>query len=220
MQSKCPHCDKPIKPGAILCMNCGSYVVKMEEKKRRWHLYAIPAFMVAMVVGLILYMNWKDEVNRQLVEARRQAPRAVDPAAARQIEQDEAELKRLVERRKLHEQERRRRYEKRRAAELWKATPTAVKKEYLVSELARVSERIKSLKASAQSDATQEFRDWLTNKEAKIAAVGTFLDAEQWDQAKGLIEGVRDELDELLGTGGDEDGESAQAGNTDAPAAH
>ena len=217
MQSKCPHCDKPIKPGAILCMNCGSYVVKMEEKKRRWHLFAIPAVVVATHIGLVVYMNYKDTENRQLLAAKREAPRTVDPAAARQIEQDEAELKRLVARRKLLEQERRRRYEKRKAAELWKATPTATKQEYLSSELKTVRDRIKSLKLSAQSDATQEFRDWLINKEAKIAAVDTFLEAEQWDQAKGLIEGVRDELDELIGPEeGDDPSEHAASGSDSA----
>ncbi len=69
MQTQCPHCDKGIQPGAIVCPHCGSYVVKMEERKRRWHLFAIPLLGVVIVAGILFYMD----IREQETIARRQA---------------------------------------------------------------------------------------------------------------------------------------------------
>ncbi len=201
MQSKCPHCDKAIRPGAIICPHCGSYVVQMEEKKRRWHMVAIPVAMILAVAGILLYI----EVKEQEIEARRQAileaERPVDPAVQRQHEQDEADRRRKAARRNQIEAEKAQRLALRKANEAWRAKPNAEKATYLTGELKGLRDRIKSLKASAQGEATEDFRVWLTRFESKLAAADTFIDAEQYDQARGLIEGAVEELDALLGTG-------------------
>ncbi|MBM4353449.1 MAG: zinc ribbon domain-containing protein [Deltaproteobacteria bacterium] len=197
MQTRCPHCEKPIEPGAILCMNCGSYVVKVEEKQRRWHLFAIPAVMVVALAGLLLYM----ELRISEVETRRQAEmeeqRALDPARKRQLEEDEAERQRIVQRREQIDKEKRRRERIRKLNEVWKAMPTADKLTYLQRQLDRARGRIGALKGASESEATQDLMKFLEKLDAKVGVVVTFIDAKQLDQARGVIEGVIKELDDI-----------------------
>lgn len=217
MQTKCPHCEKPIAPSAILCMNCGSYVVKMDEKQRRWHLYAIPVFIAAVAIGLAFYMQAKDdEVKAQRQKAIAEQDRTLDPARERQMKQDEAERQRLVSRRKKLEEEKRLRAEERKAMEEWRTLPTKDKVAYLEGLLTGVRSRIASLQQQAQTEATEELRLWLTKLDSRLAAAVTFLEAGQYDQAKGLLEGIHKELADMLGEG--DETEDAEETAPEAPA--
>lgn len=207
MQSKCPHCDKLIQPGQILCMNCGSYVVHMEEKKHRWPLLFIPVAIVAAVVAVLLYMQAKEEEIQARRQAALEAERPVDPAVRRQHEAEEAERRRIELHRAKVEDEKRRRLAARQAAEVWKSTPGAEKLAYVTRELADLRARISGLKVSAQSDSASELRLWLDKLEKKISAADTFIDAEQYDQARGLLLGARQELDDMLGSDGEAEAE-------------
>jgi len=193
-------------------MSCGSYVVKMEERKTRWHLFAIPIFITVLAVGMAVYMKVRDEdVKAAHQKSMAEADRTLDPARQRQLQEDDAERQRLVKRRQKIEAERRKRFEERRAMEKWRELPTAKKTSYLNGLLAEVKARIAGLRAQAQSEATQDFRAWLNKLDQKVAAVVTFIEADQLDHAKGLLEGIDRELADMVGDeeGGGETGEEA-----------
>jgi hypothetical protein len=199
MQSKCPHCDKAISPGTILCMHCGSYVVQMEERKRRWHLFLIPGLMLAALVGFLLYMNYTEEEVARERQEMLEMDRPVDPAVQRQHQQDEMERRRIMARREHIEAEKQRRLAERQANEKWRATPKREKKKIIDGMLLKLKKRIGGLKESASGDATQEFRGWLVKLEAKVGAIDTFVEAEQYDQARGMVMDAGQGLDEMLG---------------------
>jgi len=178
-------------------MNCGSYVVKVDEKQRRWHLFAIPISMVLALAALLLYMEFRISE----VETRRQAEmeqqRAMDPARKRQMEQDDAERQRMVQRRMQIDQERQRRELHRKIVEVWRAMPTADKISYVTRQLDRARARIGALKGASESEATQDLMKFLEKLDAKVGVVVTFIEAKQLDQARGVIEGVIKELDDI-----------------------
>ncbi len=213
MQTKCPHCDKGIQAGAIVCPHCGSYVVKMEERKRRWHLFAIPLLGVAVVAGILFYMDVKEQEMLDRRQAMLEADRPVDRTVTRQHQQDELERQRKNALREQIQAEKARRLAERRANEAWRALPTKEKQEVLGASLTELRGRIESLKESASGDATGDFRTWLTKLETRIAAADTFIDAEQFDSARGLINGAMDELDSVLG----KDKEDGASPDADAP---
>lgn len=197
METRCPHCEKPIEPGAILCMNCGSYVVKVDEKERRWHLFAIPLAMLAAVAGLLLYFEFRISGVETRRQAEIQAQRALDPARKRQMEREEAEERRMVQRREQLEQAKMRREERRKINEVWKAMPTPDKLSYLTRQLDRARARIGALKGASESEATQDLMKFLEKLEAKVGVVVTFVEDKQYDQARGVVEGVIKELDDI-----------------------
>lgn len=199
MQTKCPHCEKGIQPGAIVCPHCGSYVVKMEERKRRWHFIAIPLIGIAIIAGILYYMDHMEQERIAARQAALEAERPVDNAVKRQHQQDELERQRKEALRKQIAADKQRRLAERKANEAWRAKPTKEKQAYLAKSLADLRNRIQSLKASSAGETTGDFHDWLTKLETRIAAADTFIDAEQFDQARGLIEGAVKELDDLLG---------------------
>ena len=51
----------------------------------------------------------------------------------------------------------------------------------------------------------------MTKLETRIAAADTFIDAEQFDSARGLIDGAMDELDLVLGRDEKKEGEPEAA---------
>ncbi len=212
MQTKCPHCDKGIQAGAIVCPHCGSYVVQMEERKRRWHLFAIPLAGIALVGGILFYMDMKEQEVLERRQAMLEADRPVDRTVSRQHQQDELERQRKEALRNQIQAEKSRRLAKRQANEAWRALPTKEKQEVLAAELAELRGRIKSLKESASADDTGDFHDWLTKLETRIAAADTFIDAEQFDSARGLISGAMEELDSVLGKDETSDDAAAATG--------
>jgi hypothetical protein len=213
MQTKCPHCDKGIQAGAIVCPHCGSYVVKMEERKRRWHFFAIPLLGVAVVAGILFYMDVKEQEMLDRRQAMLEADRPVDRTVSRQHQQDELERQRKTALRDQIQAEKSRRLAERKANEAWRALPTKEKQELLGASLAELRGRIERLKKSAAGDATGDFHTWLTKLETRIAAADTFIDAEQFDSARGLINGAMDELDSVLGED-EEDGAAPEAAGT------
>lgn len=212
MQTKCPHCDKGIQAGAIVCPHCGSYVVQMEERKRRWHLFAIPLAGIAIVAGILFYMDMKEGEMLARRQAMLEADRPVDRTVSRQHQQDELERQRKEALRNQIQAEKARRLAERQANEAWRALPTKEKQGLLTASLAELRGRIKSLKESASSDSTGEFHDWLTKLETRIAAADTFIDAEQFESARGLISGANEELDAVLGKDKEPENASAPAG--------
>ncbi len=197
MQTRCPHCEKPIEPGAIICMNCGSYVVKVDEKERRWHLFAIPLAMLAALAGLLLYFEFRISGVESRRQAEIEAQRALDPARKRQLEEDELERQRMEKRRIQLEEGKKARELHRKITEVWKAMPTPDKVSYLTRQLDRARSRIGALKGASESEATQDLMRFLEKLEAKVGVVVTFLDDKQYDQARGVIEGVLKELDDI-----------------------
>jgi len=178
-------------------MSCGSYVVKMEEKKRRWPLAIAPLVVVLATVFLVIWFNKRAEDVAAEAHAKLSAPRAVDPAMLKQLEQEEREQIRAEERQKSIQQARQKRAEQVKADEKWHATPVEEKSKYLKDLLEKSQKRIASLQKNAEGLSTQDLVTWLANLESKVTAAVTFLDAGQHDQARGLLEGVKKELDEL-----------------------
>lgn len=211
MQTKCPHCDKGIQSGAIVCPHCGSYVVQMEERKRRWHLFAIPLLGVAVVAGILFYMDLKEQEMLERRQTMLEADRPVNRTVNRQHARDELERQRKLALREQIQAEKTRRAAERKANEAWRSKPTKEKQEALAALLAELRGRIKRLKESASGDATGDFRTWLTKLETRIAAADTFIDAEQFDSARGLIQGAMDELDSVLGEDKSDDDEGSEA---------
>ena len=211
MQTKCPHCDKGIQAGAICCPHCNSYVVPMEERKRRWHLFAIPLVGISIVAGILFYMDIKEQEMLARRQAILDADRPVDRTVSRQHQQDELERQRKTALRDQIQTEKARRLAERKANEAWRALPTKEKQEVLGASLAELRGRIENLKKSASGDATGDFRTWLTKLETRIAAADTFIDAEQFDSARGLIDGAMDELDLVLGRDEKKEGEPEAA---------
>lgn len=197
MESRCPYCDKPIAPGSMMCANCGSYLVKIDERKRRWHLLVIPLVIIAATAALLVWLNRKADEVVAKVEAERNAPRVISPALRRQIEKEERERLKAQERLKSIKETRQKRLEAAKADEKWHSTPDVEKVKYLSELLDKNRKRITSLQEKAAGLSADELVTWLAKLESKVNAAVTFLEAGHYDQARGLLEGVRDELSEL-----------------------
>jgi hypothetical protein len=213
MQTKCPHCDKGIQAGAIVCPHCSSYVVQMEERKRRWHLFAIPLIGVAVVAGILFYMDVKEQEMLDKRQATLEAERPVDRTVTRQHERAERERQRKTAYRDQIRAKQLRKSAERKANEAWRALPTKDKQAKLHASLSELRGRIGSLKKSASGDATVDFHTFLTKLETRIAAADTFIDAEQFDSARGLINGAIVDLESALGEGQEKGSEPEAAGS-------
>jgi hypothetical protein len=195
MQDRCPHCEKPIKMGTIICPSCNSYVIKVEDKKRVWHLYAIPGLVLAIAIGLGIYLQ---HMNKQ-AEEKQNAPvvRKVDPNVTKQLEAEDAERRRIVERRERLEARRREEAEKKAVEARWRSTPRDEQIAYVKGQVASAQEKIVPYREMVTSYSGEEFNEWVNTSDSQIAAAAALLDADRVDQAKGIIDGVMKEFQEL-----------------------
>lgn len=195
MQDRCPHCEKPINMGTIICPSCNSYVIKIEDKKKVWHLYAIPISVLAIAVGLGIFLQHKNK----MAEAKKNEPvvRTVNPGVKKQLEAEEAERRRIEERRKMLEEARRERAEKSAAEARWRSTPEEDKIKYLQDKIALARQKVTEYKGMMSEYSGEEFNQWVQKSDSQVAASAALLEAARYDQAKGIVDAVLEEFAKL-----------------------
>ncbi len=199
MAERCPHCEKPVQMGTVVCPSCGSYVIRVDDKKKVWHLYAIPLTVIVLAVGLGVYFQQLDQYNVAEAEKPATAKRSIDPALKRQLEKDEAERIRKAEKARALKEAREKRAAESEATKAWRALPVEEKQTYLTGAIDKAVLKVGQIQAmlvgqSGAADRTQ----WLDGITSKIAAATVMLEAGRFDQAKGLIEGVLEDLAEII----------------------
>lgn len=214
MQERCPFCEKNVPSGSIVCPNCGSQLIHVEEKKRVWHLYAAPAVLFLVLVAAILYLQYRLRAEE---EARANAPvvRVVDKARAKQIDDDEARRARVLEKRKGIQDVRHKRAEEAAQFEQWKALPNDQKLAYLQDGLKKAKTRLAAVEGQVKGEAwAAELRDWVQRANATAQAAQALVDAGRLEQAKGMVDGLLKELSDVFPEGE----ETAPAGTPPPPA--
>jgi len=164
-----------------------------------WHLYAIPLTVIVLAVGLGVYFQQLDQYNVAEAEKPATAKRSIDPALKRQLEKDEAERIRKAEKARALKEAREKRAAESEATKAWRALPVEEKQTYLTGAIDKAVLKVGQIQAmlvgqSGAADRTQ----WLDGITSKIAAATVMLEAGRFDQAKGLIEGVLEDLAEII----------------------
>ena len=199
MAEHCPHCEKPVQMGTVVCPSCGSYVIRVDDKKKVWHLYAIPVSVIVLAVGLGIYFQQLDQYNVTESQKPPTTKRSIDPALKKQLERDEAERVRKADKARGLKEARDKRVAESEATKAWRAKPPEEKQTYITGSIDKAVLKVGQIQAmlegqSGAADRTQ----WLDGIASKIAAATTMLEAGRHDQAKGLIEGVLEDLSEII----------------------
>lgn len=199
MAESCPHCEKPVKMGTVICPSCGSYVIKVDDKKKVWHLYAIPVTVIVLAVGLGIYFQRLDQYNVAESQKPATAKRTIDPALKKQLERDEAERIRKGEKARALKEARDKRAAESEAMRAWRAKPDEEKRAYLTGSIDKAVLKVGQIQAMLEGQSGAADRSqWLDGIASKIAAATTMLEADRFDQAKGLVEGVLEDLSEII----------------------
>jgi hypothetical protein len=172
-----------------MCPNCGSYVIKMESRERKWLKLALPGVVVALaaIFFVLLYVQDMD------IEPLPPQSRELDPLAAQTVKTDELLRERGEVSRRTRDTIRKKSEEERRAKAEWEAMPPEQQRTWLETQREAHDRAIGVLRP----DATPETVVKLDALAAQLQVVSTFLDSEQYGTARQILDDVRGKLEAL-----------------------
>jgi hypothetical protein len=197
MHDRCPYCEKEAPAGSVVCPNCGSQLIHVDDKKTTWHLYALPILLTAALVGTIAYFQIQ---MRKAEEAAANAPvvRTVNKALNKQLEDQEARASRVMGKRKSIQDAREKRARDVEADEKWRAMTPDAQLEYLTSNLKMAELRLVRLEDQSHGEQwAQELFEWAKNARASVGAAQALIGTKNYDQARGILAGLLYDLDEI-----------------------
>ncbi len=197
MSERCRYCESTVPTGSIICPSCGSYVVDVETRKSRLHLYLIPLSMVLLAAAVFTYLNnqaqMADEADNVVQIAR---PDPIKQQSEREARMEKTSSQRsrnikkiLADKRKAEEE----------AQALWAKMDDVEKGTFLLSQAKAASSRIETIRAAmGEGKLPASTEDALSDIEGRLAVGQVYVEQKQFAVAKGWYEGIHRELDDLL----------------------
>ena len=198
MQSKCPYCENAIAPGAIVCQKCGSYLVKVEDKKRTWPYIAGAIAIIA--VPLLIFV-----VLQRIEESKSSNPppsaQKVSSEKKKQVAQKKAKKSLTRSRTKEKLKRRKREDARKQAREEWLRRPEPEKMKYLDEQLPRTRVRFETMRTELQQREDQEGLDLLARNEHRLEVAETTLNVGEYDRVweeKRALDRILNQVSERL----------------------
>lgn len=181
MPDSCPYCEKPVPTGQIMCPNCGSYVIKVEDAQRRWLKFLLPGAVIVLAgIFFVLLAIQQNSGSDDGATVRRPLDRSV----VMQNRQEQKVRERVETRQRTFDTVRRKEEQARKDRSEWQQMPEDKKAQWVQTRNAELSSRISQI---LSGESAGDHRGDIEALQQQLTMVPTFIESAQYTTARELL---------------------------------
>ena len=187
MDQHCRYCQATVSYEELICPQCGSRLVDMEERKRRWPLIAGIVAVLAAGAGVFMFANYSSEVANTPPPPENPKKEAT---AAQKAQEDERSRQAVVELDRKWQEELDREAAAAKEQKAWDTMTAPQRSAHVAQQLDVLKKEVDQLRAKADPKGIEA----LTEIDTQWAHASEFLKAGSIDVAYESFKVLRDQV--------------------------